>query len=334
MTVNLTIFRDGSAILAIARSHSLADGTTTWAFVGDWAAACRGETLSERRPYVDRGFWNDWLMDYDAAQKICKDEFGGAIVKKWWTGYMVNAMMRSMDIVFKAGLSKTTARTRLAYSNEDLERIKRAASPPDGSPGDGWVTTQEAISAHLLLCLGRAILPAGKVDAVTGVKLWLDVRKLLGIPGDASSGFGFSTGLCTVEKLLEKTLWQVANAIHDELKKFPAEFKKMSGVFTTLVHRGLGVDLMASMMSKDKEHPTKGKFDVLLQLNNQAKRVMPDFGDAGGVPSAVLTNAGPSLILPTKDGVELFLVKDVFEGATDVQKAEALRLMTDTSQFP
>jgi len=330
MTVKLTIFRDKSAVLAIARSHALADGTYTWAFINDWAAASLGKALrSDRACSGQESVKTALIEDVTEFKKVIQDSTGIVLEKKWWAPRVVNSLARMMDLAFYAGFSKATARTRLMFSNADLDRIKKAASPPLGSTCDGWVSTQEAFAAHILVCLGRALIPAGKVDAVTGVDFWLDARKMLGLPHDAFIGLGFAVFRCDVERLPEKKLWQVASAIHDELKTFPQKFRERYGIFASAMQHGLSNELMLQFLTKGDVDPKKGKYDVLLQLNNQSKRTMPDFGNAAGVPSAVLTNAGPSLLLPTPGGVELFLVSDVFGKATGEQKNGALKMMSD-----
>ncbi|CAE7559770.1 HST [Symbiodinium sp. CCMP2456] len=48
----------------------------------------------------------------------------------------------------------------------------------------------------------------------------------------------------------------------------------------------------------------------MLGINNSSKRELPDFGS--GKCNAVLTNAGPTLLLPAKGGIEVFLDNSVF----------------------
>jgi len=337
MTVRLTVFKDGSGILGICRSHALADGTYTWAFVADWAAAARGQPLGGDVTNARKAISDTEVTDMNEIQNFYMTDIrcGFAAEKKPFRYTMLMAMMRAMDMIWYAGLAPELGRARILFSNADLDRIKRAATPPRGSKGDGWVTTQEAMSAHLLLSLGRALLTEGKADAVTGVDTWIDCRKHLGLPADAAGGIGFGVMRYMVEGLLDKKLWEVAQVIHEEAKLLTPEVaKKEFGIAIGMFRQGLGADLAFSGVQAQFNHATKGKFDLLLKLNNQSKRKLPDFGKAGGAASSVLTNAGPSLLLPVNGGVELFLVDDVFNGASNAKKAEAIRLIGDVASWP
>lgn len=42
MTIKLSIYKDGSAVLGIARSHAIADGSYIWSFLAAWACVSRG----------------------------------------------------------------------------------------------------------------------------------------------------------------------------------------------------------------------------------------------------------------------------------------------------
>lgn len=330
MTVKLTVFQNGSAILAICRTHALADGTYMWAVIADWARAARDEPLDDC-VRTDRDPWKAlYVGDIEEMQKGIEEEIGTRIVKKPFRYTMLMGLMRAMDLVFFAGCSTSLSRTRHVFSYAELDHIKRAATPPPNSLGDGWVTTQEAVAAHILLCLGRAVLSEGSRDAVTGVELWVDARTRMGLPADAAAGMGFTTVRILVEQLLEKDLWQVASVIHEQLKAFTAEScKKRMGPFISIIERGLGPEVIFELVQRQAYHPQKGKYDLVLKLNNQSKRVLPNFGSAGGVAHAVITNAGPSLLLPAPGGVELFLSKDAFMGASSLQKVEAMRLIAD-----
>merc|ERR1712032_637529 len=133
---------------------------------------------------------------------------------------------------------------------------------------------------------------------------------------------------CLVERLLEKTLCEVAVDIHEEMKNFTEQkVQQYQSALLGVFREGLGPDCVFELIQREHVHPRKGKYDLHLQLNNQSKRVLPDFGDAGGLASAVLTNSGPSLLLPAPGGVELFLVDAVFNGATTSKKLACIKAM-------
>ncbi|CAE7236873.1 HST, partial [Symbiodinium pilosum] len=69
--------------------------------------------------------------------------------------------------------------------------------------------------------------------------------------------------------------------------------------------------------------------DIMLSINNSSKRQLPDFGT--GRCQSVLTNAGPTLLLPAKGGIEVYLDNSVFRSAkcystsSQQKAAESLR---------
>lgn len=67
--------------------------------------------------------------------------------------------------------------------------------------------------------------------------------------------------------------------------------------------------------------------DLVLQINNSSKRELPDFGN--GRCEQVVTNAGPTLLLPAKGGMEVFLHSSVFSstGCSSAQKQKALEAL-------
>ena len=46
MAVKLTLFQDGSGILAFCRSHMLLDGSSAWTFLSFWASLARGDAAT------------------------------------------------------------------------------------------------------------------------------------------------------------------------------------------------------------------------------------------------------------------------------------------------
>jgi len=270
------------------------------------------------------------MGDWNQIDQVLENKLGTRIVKKPFRYSLLMGVNRAFDLLFFAGLSSQLHRTRIFFSNNDLEHIKTCATPPSGTPGDGWVSTQEALAAHLLLSLGRVLLSREHAGAVTGVDLWLDVRQKLGLSKNEVFGLGFTTHNCLVENLLEKELWEVAVNIHDEMKNFTAQkVLEFQGAMLGVFRQNLGPDCVFEIMQREHVHPRKGKYDLHLQLNNQSKRVLPDFGDAGGLSSTVLTNSGPSLVLPAPGGVELFLVDAVFNGATSSKKLECIKAISE-----
>lgn len=327
MTVKLSIYQDGSAILAMTRSHSVADGSYMWKFIDTWGSAARGEVMpvpisQERGPLRKHVVG---MNSFEEMQQVQEAVLGERL--KYKIG-LQEALMRGfqfMDMLFFAGLSKATSRTRIFFSHADVARIKKMATPPVGSKGDGWVTTQEALAAHILLALGRVILPTLKKTRNpprAGCFLTTDLRKKFGLPANFPSGMCVGTIAAVVDDPLAKSLPELAGILHDTVKEFTVkEAELWFSSMCTACKYGMVQDWFIQMEGKKGKD---GPFDLLLRLNNQTKREYPDFGLAGGVPTVALTNAGPSLLYPADGGIELFLEKDSFCGAETAKVEEAI----------
>jgi len=297
MTVRLTRFRDGSAVLTFCRSHVVMDGSSAWAFLGDWARAARGEPLVAGRA----DGLEDGVPDREELEVLWEGRFGeplsthGAWLKMKALKSVFAVAAPLYDFCFLSGATGDLERPRLSLSDDDLAAIKAAATP--STPGS-WVSTQEALAAYLVHTVGRACLPASSRGRVA-ITLILDPRKALGRRPEETFGSGLVFLTWKFEGLLQMSLRDVAGKLHDaaqselSLKEAGRTWRIMNGCFRA----GAELAMITKMIPRQTKH------DLILVLNNQSKRELPDFGAAsGGRADAVVTNAGPTVVLPVPSG--------------------------------
>jgi len=218
---------------------------------------------------------------------------------------MTEPFINAMFLTHMTGLS----RRRVFFSEAELTRVKNAATPLPGSGGDGWVTTQEAIVAYMLQILGKTLLPQGSTGKCL-VKFILDARKNLGLPANQSMGSGMNFVNVPVENVLQLSLPEIASNIHEALLTgvaSPERQRKQWRLLAGAAERNLDRAVMAELHARQD-------CDLVLMINNQSKRELPDFGAAGRA-ERVMTNAGPTLFLPGKGGMEVYIDPAVFESA-------------------
>merc|ERR1719189_1034326 len=121
------------------------------------------------------------------------------------------------DWNFLRGKTIAFKRPRIIFSAAEVARIKEVATPPPGTGGDGWVTTQEALAAYILQQVGRVLLPADSKGCCRYVPL-LDVRKALGLDPRQLLGTAYTYVEVSFDGLLQKSLCQIAELIHERGK--------------------------------------------------------------------------------------------------------------------
>jgi len=68
----------------------------------------------------------------------------------------------------------------------------------------------------------------------------------------------------------------------------------------------------------------RGKnIDLRFAVNNSSKRPLPDFGS--GRCESTITNAGPTIFLPAKGGIDVHFDPSVFSSCSKAQRLEALQ---------
>mmetsp|Transcript_3934 Transcript_3934/g.10599 ORF Transcript_3934/g.10599 Transcript_3934/m.10599 type:complete len:493 (-) Transcript_3934:533-2011(-) len=307
ITVTLTMFGDATAVLAMARTHAVLDGTAAWTFIGAWARAARGEDIAPGE--VDREPIRALMPSLDELQELAV-EMEGKKLKASFTstmmGYFVPTIVTAMDVMFLSGMY-SLGRPRVFLSDAEVARIKDAATPPPGvKSSHTWVSTQEALSAYLLQTIARAVLkPGSKGEGM--VMFWLDPRKFLGLEQDHQMGCGFNIVQVPCGNVTNRSLQEVAGTLHNFFASKVTE-KDMRRQFR-FFWGSCEHNMQMAAFSKLRE--AQSNYDVILQFNNQSKRSLPDFGAAGGQTSSVLTNAGPTIAVPAEGGMDIYLDLDM-----------------------
>ena len=201
-------------------------------------------------------------------------------------------------------------RHRVYFSDDELAAIKEEATPTEVKPGqDKWVTTQEAFCAYLLMTLGKHILPPDAKGKVQMMFL-LDARKALGLPSNQLMGGGLTFTSVMVEDLKLLTLPEIASRLHEGLAKKEGSLESQKARWQ-LLNGACEKKLEHSLM---QEFHYKRDVDMKLAVNNSSKRPLLDFGT--GPAESVVSDAGPSLLLPAKEGgLYLYLDPQVFSSA-------------------
>ena len=203
MTVTLHRFTGRSeAVLAVSRAHAVLDGVGYGGFVDAWARAARGEGQAGgssvvglpqpqpgRRAGVPGRPWGLFWRQRRAEALMAEDE-------------EFCAELRSSSVPGGGSGSPLPSRLLVELPQADLEELRRFATPQ----GEPLVTTQEALTAHLLLALlSFAPLPSpslssGVTTASNGqrrvrVGVLMDGRRFLK-DADAFGNWYFSVYVC------------------------------------------------------------------------------------------------------------------------------------------
>lgn len=342
LTIKLTVFSgDGSMVIGMAVSHAVLDGTTWSPFIRDWGRAARGELDPKEEPApLDRsGFrrprrrMEDVVLEgYLPGEKI---------------GFAYHRLMligRINDYKIHSGRYPHPVRPRIYFSNSQLASLKRAAMPTTssaasggvgegGGNADGWVTTQEALAAHLIKSLARTLLPPGSA-APAHVGFILDARKAAGVPAASECGCGstFPHNI-RVERVMDKTLPQVAADLHKGLKeatspeRYTLRFQNQEALYFDEDH-GYSELLKNRISRRQQRWPGDGKFKVALRINNLSKVKPLDFGTGGA--QMFYPAGGPTLwVAAPPDGMLVFLDVRNFVDMEPSRMEEAMRYMSD-----
>lgn len=199
-------------------------------------------------------------------------------------------------------------RLRVAFSHDEVARLKAAAMLPAGDGIDAWISTQEALVAHLLVTLGRRVLP-GDSRGRSVVGLCLDAREALALPPGQCFGSGMVCVYFTIAGVQHMRLSHAAQAVHEAIQtKGSAPTQKcqwqlLAGAF----ERRLEFDALLELL------PRKGRdYDYFLEVSDQLNE-LPNFG-VGGIAQSVVTNEGATVILPMDHGVQVLLHPRALQG--------------------
>jgi len=326
MTIRLTMYKDGSSILAFCRSHMLFDGTSAWTFLAYWASLSRGEFAEP--PVWSRDKIVEMIPDEDQVQKMAEQEIGKQLTQSWFMGMvgklLIPVLAPVVDTMFlhaRFGLD----RHRLYFSDQELAAIKDMATPKEVPPGhDNWVTTQEAFCAYLLMTLGKHILEPGEQRNAQMMFL-LDARKALQLPPNQLMGGGMTFTSIMVADLLSLSLSQIACHLHAELTKGVGSTQSQKRRWQLL--NGACEKKLEHALMQEIHYPRGGQIDMKLAVNNSSKRPLLNFGS--GPAESVVSDAGPSILVPAKGGLYLYLDPQVFSSAKckPEQRSEALKAL-------
>jgi len=308
--VQLTRFPSGAGVVALCRSHGVADGSTFAEFMADWAGVIAGRGCPPIQ--LDRASYHEESSLEDALAMAAEKLGAPARVRsRKRTAVEAGLCMAGKLEMCKLALGYPLSdRPCMFFSHDELEALKRLASKDLKKVP--WITTQEAFVANL-----AKVIPAyfGK-GAKVGLLLLLDGKRQIGIKR-----------LCTGTALLasvgifdtrEKSLGELAEEIQLTMgglkgKAAAAELRTQQETARHNIDMGFGPPNLWKL--KDCDH--------IIMLNNQSKIPLLDLGT--GAAEWVASTSGPSLMLPHRDGIRVFFDgRSLPASAAQLPEVEAL----------
>jgi hypothetical protein len=231
---------------------------------------------------------------------------------------VASVALKAVVAVVPRMLGGQSDRVRLVVPNDKLQALKIAATPPPETGGDGWVSTQEAVVAHLLLSLWTTFM--GNASFLSGgcarVSFLVDVRRFLGLAENFSFGTGFQVVDLYIKDMANKTLSQCAADIHEGSRSLGEHAMHKWHLW----HHAFEDCVRLERFVRDSvSHQST---DLTLTVNNNSKREAPHFGDAGGLATSFMSSMGPTLLLTTTHGLEIILDHDLYASASEAKKKE------------
>lgn len=311
MAVELTCYQDGSAVLALGFSHKVADGMTAWSFMIAWSEATCSQDVSSSQ-----------FVEVNTDEYMGKGAFDQVEISK----------RNKFGIDWAQEISRLTfpdLRTTVAFSHEELTHLKAAAVH---KMDKRWVTTQEALTAHLLLVLSR-VLYAGPCHAA--VYFVLDVRRYLGLPANYRCGAGIIGFPVVVPGDMQTLkLADVAKILHESLQGLtPEKARVLWALRESAAKEKKSSQYLCHMASHFDD------CNLVIVMNNQSKMSLPDFGCAGG-PTEMLWSSsggpGQTVVLPTTNGMlmHLGLLPNVLARAHPNRLKEVTRQLYKIPEIP
>jgi len=261
-------------------------------------------------PTVNRSQVKATLPNDDELQTYAKKVLGRPIaptLQSMSMLWMMSVMAPCLDVLFLNKLSSSLSRQRVFFSDDELTAIKAAATK-----SEGWVTTQEALTAYMLSVLAKHLVPKRPKHKAAVIFL-LDARRCLGMPANQLLGNGMNFMKVEVCDVLQKSLSDLAYELHDALTSGMASPEMQRDQWQLqcgACERGMDFEVMKDLMKTSA-------YDIFFAINNQSKRQLPDFGGAGGKGrvSTFISNAGPNLWVPARGGLEVHLGSELFTSA-------------------
>ncbi|KAJ7129267.1 transferase [Mycena epipterygia] len=234
-TVQHTRFACGAVALGVRVLHTLCDADGFFQLVYDLAELYRGLLSSENDPTAGIPLLArpPHIKPYTSDGDLTPEERQGALAFQPSMFYLepsVDAVDAPADTAPTDGSVDTTASSGpppaptvgrfLRFSSSELKSIKARATNPNVS--DGWISTFEALSAHLYQRVHRARMqlhakdPSHGALSVPNFLTPVNIRTRAGLPARyfANALICAHTASLPPALLTEGPLWQVAEALH------------------------------------------------------------------------------------------------------------------------
>ncbi|KAF7374807.1 Anthranilate N-benzoyltransferase protein 3-like protein [Mycena sanguinolenta] len=207
-TVQHTRFACGSVALGVQVHHAVCDGDGFFQLVRDLAVLYRGFQSSETVPSLVHPPHIRSYMQLLTSNRHCSMQSPPST--------------DTSSSVTSAALTPSRYPVEgriLHFSSARLNALKAEATDPNGS---GWVSTFDALAAHLYQCIHRARLQLSARDSSFGELSRLDLitavnlRSRLGLPARYFPNKVFAVyATIPADTLANGPLWQVAKVVHD-----------------------------------------------------------------------------------------------------------------------
>lgn len=216
LVVKLTQMAGGGSALGVSIDHALVDGASFMQFLACWSSEHRG--LGYPEPCHDRSI-------VEELSAPARD--GGA--ERGSTSFAVASRRQRMALIARLLVNtRKTSTVRLRYTAEEVQAVKDAVMADLDGTGQ-WVSTNDALVAHLWQCVGR--LRARPDEARETLGLISDLRIRL---GDAVPSNYFGNAVTntlptmTAGELRSRPLGSIAEAVRsgandNSLEKVRAE---------------------------------------------------------------------------------------------------------------
>ncbi|MFI2186399.1 acyltransferase [Streptomyces sioyaensis] len=261
LAVKLTHLAGGGSVLGVHMKHVLADGQAYTQFLVDWAAEHRG--LPYRTPCHDR-----WLLDSlaDGTAPQERDHNSRFVVASRREKY---ALLSRMALTAQR-LRTTTCR----FGASELRAMKQAAT---AHLPYGWISTSDALTAHLWHLLGR--LRARSAGPVERLGLLVDFRSYL---TEIPENYWGNTITCTelrlpVSEIQNCSLGKTARLIRESMSENTAANARDEIAY-------LREQRLAGRERKVMPRMLYRAYTNLLQVNDRAKLPFYDLDFGSGTP--------------------------------------------------
>lgn len=339
LTVQVTTYPDG-AVLGVAASHCIMDGSSLFGFLHSWGCLCRGEPHGLRPGFegASRAPLRAMLKRHGRESATTVYREGVSRISSFLNTLddsLPSLFQKAESLLHRSAASAALAaaativprmlgaqsdRVRLVIPSSRIEALKVASAPPPEFGGDGWVSTQEAVLAHLLRSLWASLMAGAhfKHGGCARVSMMVDVRRHLGLQSNFHFGTGFQVVDFLIHDMPNKSLPQCAADIHEGCRGMGKQAKEKWHLF----HHAFEDCVRLDQFVRDAK--SQRGSDLTLTVNNNSKRNTPDFGAAGGPVSGFMSSMGPTLLLTSRLGLEIILDNDLFAAASDEKKSEFL----------